>query len=285
MYVLKSVFDASVNFVKEFGRGKIEFRYVRRDANHISAYVSSHSGCRMKCKMCHLTATDQTTFNHVSPDLYKAQLSTVLDWYGTKSFTPAKRVNVNFMARGEPLSNRYVVNQWSKIHDSFSELAKSRDLVLKPNISTIMPKHFEQYSLYNTFRGNAYIYYSLYSLNQRFRDKWLPGSMDPYKALVNLKDYQEKSGTEITFHWAYIQNENDSLQEAKQIANVLSSFNFNGKFNLIRYNPPDSTKEPSYERLEELFQIINSGLGNNPKSKIVSRVGLDVKASCGTFMN
>lgn len=285
MFLLKSTYDASVNFIKPFARGTIEYRYVRRSQPYISVYVSSHSGCNQGCKMCHLTATKQTTFDHVSPDLYKAQLGTVLSWY-KKNSLPAERVNVNFMARGEPMSNRYMVNNYSKIYDGLKGVVDRYNLVMKPNISTMMPKHLAARPLTQIFTRPAYLYYSLYSINPAFRQKWIPGAMDYRKALDLLKVYQIATGLEFTFHWAYIRGENDSIEEAHAIAHLLRSYEFDAKFNLVRYNPPTrESEEPPEDHLKELFSIVNSGLGNNPKSKIVSRVGYDINASCGMFVS
>ena len=62
------------------------------------------------------------------------------------------------------------------------------------------------------------------------------------------------------------------------------------KFNLVRFNPPNnmSYKETEHDKLEYLFEIINEVMTNNTKTKqsrIINRVGYDVYASCGMFIN
>ena len=64
----------------------------------------------------------------------------------------------------------------------------------------------------------------------------------------------------------------------------------NTKFNLVRFNPDikSNYKEPPIDKLEELFKIINKSMTNNQKShtsRIITRVGKDVYASCGMFIN
>jgi adenine C2-methylase RlmN of 23S rRNA A2503 and tRNA A37 len=283
--------DKSVNWITEFKNGNIETRYVRKKPEYFIGYVSSHSGCKMGCKQCFLTQDNQTTFDHVDVDTYVYQIKTVLEHYDnvvkSGQDDEALRMNINFMARGEPLANKYVVNNYVELYDRMNEECQKHSLYCKPNISTIMPYTVRDRDLVDIFQDRpAFVYYSLYSINERFRKIWMPNAIDWKLALEKLKNYQEACGQIITFHWAFIENNNDNLSEAKELAKILKSYNFNAKFNVVRFNPhPNLTeKEPSYEQLQELFNIINDGLGNHEKSYIVPRVGFDVKASCGMFV-
>jgi adenine C2-methylase RlmN of 23S rRNA A2503 and tRNA A37 len=55
--------DGSINLIFNYARSFIEARYVQRAPDYISAYVSSHNGCKMGCTFCWLTAQKQTEFN------------------------------------------------------------------------------------------------------------------------------------------------------------------------------------------------------------------------------
>lgn len=286
---LKSQLDRSVNLITKFKNGEIEARCVQKTPDYISAYVSSHNGCRMKCEMCWLTATGQDNFDHVDIPTYRSQLESVLSDYRKHSLTQtATRCNVNFMARGEALANKFVINQYPRLYDTLAETTASHNLTMKPNVSTIMPYTVKNRKLTDIFPVNkpAYIYYSLYSTDPTFRKRWLPNAIDHRLALDKLKEYQVKSNNIITFHWSYIKGHNDSVEEAHRIRDLLKSYNFNGKLNIVRFNPPENSQEvePEEGHIERLFGIISPIFAGN-KNYIVPRVGKDVYASCGMFVS
>lgn len=303
---LISKIDASVNFIKHHGNSVVEARYVRRDPNVISAYVSSHNGCKMKCKFCWLTATDQTDFAHSKPELYNEQLSTVLKYANecpTYDIPNNKiRVNINFMARGEPLANKYMLNNYGEISSNLNSIVKSHGYAdTKINISTILPhtcynSAFRENKLVTSFCNSNVnikpnIYYSLYSLNDAFRKKWIPSALPWRTGLDLLKEYQIASGMPLVIHFAMIDGENDNLDEIKEMADIINTYDFEKlKFNIIQYNPPDNTeyRSASVDRIQKSFEILNAVAKDSTistkKSRIVPRVGFDVMASCGMFV-
>lgn len=289
---LKSAFDRSVNFVVKKGPSHLEARYVRRVPWKISAYVSSHNGCKMGCQMCYLTQLGQTSFNHATMDDYQKQFDHVLSYYDqSDEEEPAERVNCNFMARGEPLANKTVINQFDELLNRFEHRAQQSNLELKMNISTIMPYTVAQRNLVDIFGPSKLteIYYSLYSIKSEFREKWLPNAIDYRDALAKLKEYQLATQNPITLHWAYIEGHNDKVEDVEELANIVREYELFGKVNLVRYNPPpnlEHTKEPEEKKLEVLLNIVNSSLTNSVTSgsKIIPRVGQDVYASCGMFI-
>ena len=293
---LKSVYDRSVNFVlacsQEHAPSYLEARYVRRVPEKISAYVSSHNGCKMGCKMCYLTQLGQTSFNHSTHHDYEKQFDQVLSYYDKNGEERAKKVNCNFMARGEPLANKTVVNEYDQLFETLDRRASLSNLKLKVNISTIMPHTIIDHELVNIFGKNSQteIYYSLYSIKPEFRKQWLPNAINYNAGLAKLKDYQLATGNQITLHWAYIKGHNDSVSDVEELASTISKYQLFGKVNLVRYNPPpnlEHTEEPDEEHLLRLLNIVNSGLmnSNTNSSKIIPRVGQDVYASCGMFIH
>jgi 23S rRNA (adenine2503-C2)-methyltransferase len=263
--------------------------FVETKDGYMAIYVSSHNGCRMGCSFCFLTQNQDTNMQHVNIDAYLLQLKTILSHYqevvDSALEKPVKRCNINFMSKGEALANKYVVYQYSTLYQQMKVLCEEYGLEMKPNISTIMPTVIRDRSLSDIFEDTPVnLYYSLYSINPTFRAKWLPNALPYDIALNKLKMFQESRSSSgvmnnpITFHWALIKNHNDHVNEAKDIAKILKSYNFDAKLNIVRFNPhPNlSETEADPERIEEIFNII-SGVFNNPKSYIVPR--LDVKTS------
>lgn len=283
---LYSAEDASVNFISPANDGgAFEARYVRREEDYFITYLSSHTGCNKACRVCHLTQTRQTMMTPATVDDYYLQGLQVFRHY--REFDDAQRVNFNFMARGEPLANPSVLNNWDRVQRPLQSLAEQHALASKFNISTIMPEEMADRKLYDVFGDSgAQIYYSLYSMRDDFRKRWLPKAMGAHDALWKMVEWQQKTGQLLTLHWAFIEGENDSLDVLEEIIMAILVRSLDVKFNLVRYNPysPAQGKEPSEEILQRNFDYLAKAFGHE-KSRIVPRVGFDVKASCGMFVD
>jgi 23S rRNA (adenine2503-C2)-methyltransferase len=282
--------DASVNFIFE---NNVEARFVQRSSDYFICYLSSHNGCNKSCRFCHLTQTGQTKFDEVNFEEYLEQAKTVLDYYSTKvnenKIVAAHKVHFNFMARGEPLANSCVLEQNSLLTTSLINLAKEYSLTSRINFSSIIPTECEYINFNEVFKDNSNscsIYYSLYSVNQNFRKKWIPKSLDFNIALKKLESLQQNTGIDIVFHWAFINGENDSKEDIEHLFSILNNYKIKAKFNLVRYNPfSDSQGKESEEHiLLENFDNLKAFF-KHPDSRIVPRVGFDVKASCGMFVS
>jgi len=285
--VLQSKQDSSVNFVEQTKEGYIEARYVRRSDSYFIVYLSSQTGCAKGCKFCHLTASNQTSYLNVTPEQYLTQATQVINYYSEKDkeYNPATLVHFNWMSRGEALANPNMLNKSYEILSSLTSLSLENNLIPKFNVSTIMPKELLRRNLHEIFPGiNPTIYYSLYSMNPEFRKKWIPAGLDPNTALDKLKEYQEVTKKIIKLHWAFIENENDDIKTLEQICKAVEDRDLKVEFNLVRYNPYSiiQGKEPSLEIIQNNLNYLRDRLGAT--SKIVSRVGFDVKASCGMFI-
>jgi adenine C2-methylase RlmN of 23S rRNA A2503 and tRNA A37 len=285
--ILKSNEDKSINFVFDNWH---EARYVRREDSYFIVYLSSHDGCNKACRFCHLTQTGQTSFNETTIEEYINQAQVVLEYYDTIKSQQgcAQKVNFNFMARGEPLANSVILNNAKELFDKLDILALERNLQATFNISTILPKEVENINLVDVFKEITQpymIYYSLYSVDPIFRKNWLPKAMDYKLALQKLENLQSILGTPIAFHWAFIKDKNDSMEAMEQLKQELNNYKITAKFNLVRYNPYSNKQgeESDMNVLEYNFNYLNT-LFNNTKSRIVPRVGMDVKASCGMFV-
>lgn len=287
---LSSQQDASVNHVFSHPDGGfLESRFVQRTPDRFICYLSSHTGCAHSCRFCHLTATKQTMMTPATLDSYLSQAVPVLEHYrkNLESGSPAaEKVHFNFMARGDALSNPYLVENSSELFEKLGNLATDLGLNSQFLVSTIFPNDFSG-NLKEIFKDERAIpYYSLYSLNPQFRKRWIPKAWNPIDALKALAQFQKETDRKVALHWAFISGENDSLEDVNQILDAVEEAGLEAKFNLVRYNPHDSRhgEEPNEEHLQFIFNHINRRM-KLEGSRIVPRVGYDVKASCGMFFS
>lgn len=286
--ILKSELDASVNFIFD---NMMEARLVNRGKGYLSIYVSSHTGCNKACRFCHLTQTKQTEFIHTTVEEYAIQVKTVFDYYldNLKPYEPlVDSVYINFMARGEVFANKYILEQGNNVFSAITSILDNFGFNIKFQISTIMPTEVEDLDLSTLFDYSKYtvdIHYSLYSFDEVFRKKWIPKAITPIKAFTLLSDLKKKSIVDVTLHWAYINNANDSVDNLNDLISITKQFNLDYKVNIVRYNPyseNQGTESPEH-RIELRAQQMRDLIGI--PVKIIPRVGLDVKASCGTFVS
>lgn len=280
--VLHSNIDQSVNFVENQLVGFLESRYVRKVEDYFICYLSSQTGCNRGCKFCHLTATRQVAFRDSDYQDFLNQAMQVFRHYRREA--PAKYMHYNFMARGEALANKYLIDNADEILLALGELAVKEKLNPKFNISTIMPVTLRK-PLTDVFKiVTPTIYYSLYSVRDDFRDKWMPAAMPVDRALDLLKDYQDMTKKVVKIHHAFIKGENDTPEDIRLIGEAIQQRELLCEFNLVRYNP-FSTEQGEESDDVVIDWCINALKQYFPgKVQIIPRVGFDVKASCGMFV-
>lgn len=252
-----------VKFVLPWKGSNVECRYVRRAGQYLSAYLSSHNGCTMGCNFCYLTSTNQTKFNHVNHELYGEQLNKVLQHAKTTDKSNSRNIGVNIelMARGEPLANKYLVKEYPKFY-------KTMESVVQPNgykepkiiVSTVMPHTVRRRELIDIFQYRpVHLNYSLYTVNEDVRKKMVPNSIPYMEALTKLKNYQEISGMPLTIRFALIREKSDNFEEALHLAETVDKFNFEKlNFDIVKFNP--NTIPGIYsitEECHEVDQILN----------------------------
>ncbi len=283
--ILQSRDDHSVNFIStgDFV-GKIEARYVRRKDWYAVVYLSSQTGCVQACRMCHLTAMGETKLVDVTPQQFIEQAKTVLQWYD-KNAPRAEVVNFNFMARGEALVNPYLLSDSHAILSELQRLAYERSLIPQFNISTIMPKTLDGKQLKNIFPGiKPELYYSIYSVDEKFRKRWLPKSLPVKQSLQMLVDWQQYSGKIPKIHFAFIEHENDTIGSVTAICDAINAAGLQVNVNIVRYNPfsEKQGKEPEEKTITRNMKIMQELLPN-ARIDLIQKVGFDVQASCGMF--
>jgi adenine C2-methylase RlmN of 23S rRNA A2503 and tRNA A37 len=277
-----SEIDDSVNFISNAGKSFLECRYVRREDHQVVVYLSSHNGCKMACRFCHLTSTKQTSMDDVGPFAFDDQAYTVLKyWSENKKTGNETDVNFNFMARGEPFANRFIMNygHWMQIRQMLWSWAHIYRLKPSYNISTILPVDAPELRWY--VQPDTKIYWSLYSPLEKFRKRWLPKAMEPKKAAWAINLFRERGGN-VVLHNAFIKGENDTEEQIEQLVKFIQENDLDDlDYNIVAYNPYSIRYGTESERIPEIARILSETMDG--RVQVIDRVGLDVHASCGTF--
>jgi 23S rRNA (adenine2503-C2)-methyltransferase len=280
----RSAQDVSVNWDRPAGPGRVEARYVRRCDDYFVVYLSSQTGCAQGCRMCHLTATGQTRLRDVTVGEMIEQARTVLDHYRREA-APARSVHFNFMARGEPLANKALVADADCLLGELSRMAVGLGLRPRHLVSTIYPRGMDR-PLEDVFViHHPDVYYSIYSMSERFRRRWLPRALPAAAALDRLTSWQRSTHKIVSLHHAYIAGENDSEGDVHAICDALEERGLMAHVNIVRYNPFDPSRhgvEPPVGVIERNAAIYRERLPS-ARVSIIARVGFDVAASCGMF--
>lgn len=283
--ILKSKLDDSVNFIFDKRGETLESRFVQREKDYFCCYLSSQTGCRQACRMCHLTASKQTTTLEVRPEDIYVQADAVMKHYD-ESCSPAQKVHYNFMARGEFLVEDGLRSNSDEIFFELGKKATTRNLRPLFNVSTIMPEALRDERLSNIFRTiKPEIYYSLYSAHEDFRKTWLPNALPLEIALKKLKEWQDDVNKIIKIHWCFINNCNDSYEDVAKVWQAINRHRLHANVNIVRYNPYSEKYGRESPESKILFNqsFIQDNL-NYGTVRIIDRVGIDVNASCGTFV-
>jgi adenine C2-methylase RlmN of 23S rRNA A2503 and tRNA A37 len=282
----RSTQDVSVNWDRPADVGRIEARYVRRYADYFVVYLSSQTGCNQACRMCHLTATGQTRLRDVTFEEFLDQARIVLDHYRREA-PPARVVHFNFMARGEPLANEALLADADGLLGELSRLAIELRLQPRHLISTILPRELGSRPLEEIFLAHhPDIYYSIYSMSDRFRRRWLPKALPAEVGLDRLASWQRGTHKFVSLHHAYIAGENDAEGDVHAICDAVEERGLMVHINIVRYNPFDPVRhgvEPPEEVIQRNAAIYRERLPN-ARVSVIARVGFDVAASCGMFL-
>jgi adenine C2-methylase RlmN of 23S rRNA A2503 and tRNA A37 len=134
-------------------------------------------------------------------------------------------------------------------------------------------------------RYHPEIYYSIYSVHEQFRHRWLPKALPAEEALDRLVAWQRSTYKICKIHYAFIAGENDSEADVHAICDALESRRLMVHVNIVRYNPLDPRRhgvEPPEEIIQRNARIYQARLPY-ARVRVIPRVGYDVHASCGMF--
>ena len=189
--------------------------------------------------MCHLTATGQTRLRDVT---HRGIYRTGRDGAGPLPPRGPPARDGPFQLHGARRTAGQPVPAGGRRRPAGRPVAPAVALDLRPRylVSTIYPSDLGDRPLEDIFvTHHPEIYYSIYSMSERFRRRWLPKALPAEEALDRLASWQRSSHKIVKLHHAYIAGENDTEGDVHAICDALEQRRLMVHVNIVRYNPHD----------------------------------------------
>ena len=239
------------------------------ERNHFTLCISSQVGCALGCRFC-LTGKDG-----LIRSLSKSEIIGQVRDVQQNMEDPARLTNIVLMGMGEPLANyTNVIEALNTLTDTGAGLAfAARRITL--STAGLVPKVLQ---LGNESSVNIAI--SLNATDDRTRDFLMPINRTyPIAALLEAcRRYPLKPNRRITFEYILIKEVNDSVEDARRLAALLSPVK--AKINLIPFNPHAASRfeRPEEAVIEQFQQIL---LSKHYTVMVRRSKGQDISAACG----
>ena len=232
-----------------------------------SVCVSTQIGCKMGCKFCASTGI-KFIRNLSSGEIVEQILAIERD-------ENIRVSNVVFMGIGEPLDNyNNVVNAIRIINNPKGINIGARHISV--STSGLVPK------IYQLAEENIQctLSISLHATTDEKRSSMMPvNNMYNIKELLQAcKDYTEKTNRRISFEYALAKGNNDNIEDAKALANLLHGMLCH--VNLIPINEIENGKfkQSSIDNIIKFRDYLNS---RGIVATIRRELGSDIDAACG----
>ena len=258
--------------------GTIKYLYELEDGNTIEAVymkyhhgnslcISSQVGCKMGCKFCASTIGGRVRNLTASEMLLEIEVA--------EKDTNSKINNVVLMGMGEPL-------------DNFDNVIRFLQLLSHPdghkmslrNVTLSTCGLVDQIDRLGEFGFGLTLAVSLHAPTDTIRNKTMPiNNKYPIEVLIDAcKRYANKTGRRITYEYALIKGENDSVEDAKTLGKRLQGSLCH--VNLIGINKVDGT---GFEKADSGVMEAFLGTLKNYGVEATKRrtLGDDIDAACG----
>ena len=236
-----------------------------------TACISSQVGCNLGCEFC---ATGKLGLRrNLSVGEIFFQVVEIMNLAKEKYNLPL--TNIVLMGMGEPLLNYDNVLKAMEMVSSTNGLGMSPQRV---TLSTVgLPRMIKKLADDNV-KFNLAI--SLHSANDKKRNEFMP--VNRRNSLEELKNaiiyFNQKTGQRVTFEYLLMDGINDSLKDAKELAEYCKSFPI--KINIIEYNSTNDKRfrRSTNEAFDEFVTFLKS---RNMVVNVRRSRGQDIDAACG----
>lgn len=232
-----------------------------------SVCVSSQVGCKMGCKFCASTGIPFVR-NLTTGEIVEQILAIEQD-------TGDKISNIVFMGIGEPL-------------DNYDNVIKAIRILNNPKGLRIGARHISVSTsglvprIYDLAKDNIQctLSVSLHASNNEKRSSMMPvnNRYSVEELIKACKDYIAMTNKRISFEYALAKDNNDNMQDAKELANLLKGMLCH--VNLIPINKIENGKftKSSNENIIKFRDYLND---HGIVATIRRELGSDIEAACG----
>jgi len=243
--------------------------------NRVTACISTQVGCKLGCKFC---ATGKLGFtrNLLVEEIYDqvVEIKKMAEKEYSLSLT-----NIVLMGMGEPLLN------YANVLKAIDLIISENGLAMSPQritLSTVgLPKMIKKLADDNV---KFHLAVSLHSAIDEKRSNIMPvnkkNSLD--ELTESLVYFNEKTGTRIIFEYLLLEGINDSIVDAKALAEFCKSFPV--KINVIEFNATNDKhfKKSGKETTDAFITFLKS---KNIVVNVRRSRGSDIDAACGQLAN
>jgi 23S rRNA (adenine2503-C2)-methyltransferase len=232
--------------------------------------ISTQAGCAMGCVFC---ATGQMGFfRNLSVGEIVAQ---VIHFARELARTGEHVTNIVMMGMGEPLHNyEATLTAVDRLTDNEGFNLGARKITISTvGLVPAMRRYADE-------QRQTPLAVSLHAATDEERDKLIPVNRKwPVAELMAACHYYiEKTGRRLTFEWALINGENDTIEQAQKLGQLVQGMLCH--VNLIPLNPTQGYGgAPSSRERVEAFQAELARYGVSSTVRV--RRGIDIQAGCG----
>lgn len=249
------------------GKGSLIETVLMQYHHGYTVCVSSEIGCPMGCKFC---ASTGIKFDRgLTPGEIIEQIMAI------EKDENVKISNIVFMGIGEPFDNyENVIKAIGILNDQKALNIGARHISV--STSGIVPKIYQ----FAEEKYQCTLSISLHSANNEKRSRMMPvNKAYPIEELIKAcKYYIEKTNKRISFEYALAKDNNDNLDDAKELVKLLNGMLCH--VNLIPINKIDNGEynKSSNENIIKFRDYLNS---KGIVATIRRELGSDIEAACG----
>ena len=270
-----SKIDDTIKYLIKLQDGNIIETVLMKYKYGFTLCISSQVGCNMGCKFCASTLNGLVRNLEINELLWQVYAvdKELYDRYKQKIS------HIVIMGAGEPLNNIDNIISFLNIINN----KKGKNLSLR-NITISTCGILEKIELLSQYNFPITLALSLHAPNNEIRKKIMPiaNKYDIEDLIKAMAEYYKITKRQITFEYTMIDNVNDSIDNAKELSDLLLKYLHKSDFNinliLINEIKESNFKRPKDDNVKNFIKILNQyGINNTLRREL----GKDISGSCG----